>query len=196
MSRNGLALPVTRPLVSRHVSRVVGGEPSVHAYYDEPEDHVVAIVTCSGTPSRELATVSTASLHVAPNKLEGDDIRVELLLVTELHLDEAANVLATAAFNVMKDGWLAAPGVVFPGAVREYYPRATTPHIMWTEPFVFPQLSTVHLEGVEHDVHWLQGVPLTEQERAFLSDSGFDALSARLEAADAPYYDVMRQSVV
>ena len=196
MSASSRTLPVTRPVVSRHVSRVVGGESSTHAYYDEPEDNVVAIVTCSGTPSRELSTVSTASLHVAPNVLEGDDIRVELLWVAQSGLEEAANVLATSAFNVMKDGWLAAPGVVFPGAVREYYPRATTPHIMWTEPFVFPQLSTVSLEGVEYDVHWLQGVPLTEQERAFLNESGFDALSERLEAADAPYYDVMRQSVV
>ncbi len=189
-------LPVTRPLVSRHASRVIGGESRVHAFYDEPEDNVVAVVACSGTPARGLSTFSTASLHVVPNVLEGDDIRVELLWVTEDGYEEAGNVIATSAFNVIKDGWLAAPGVVFPGAVAEYYPQTTTPHLMWTEPFVFPQLSTVHLEGVGYDVHWLQGVPLTEQERAFLNDSGFDALSERLEAADAPYFDLMRQSVV
>ena len=189
-------LPVTRRIVSRHASKVLGGESSVHAFYDESEDNVVAIVTCSGTPSGRLTAVSTASLHATPNLLEDDDIRVELLLVTDSCYVEAANVLATSAFDVVKDGWLAAPGVVFPNAVSEYYRDATTPHLMWTEPFVFPQLSTVQLEGVECDVHWLQGVPLTESERAFLVDSGFDTLSERLEAADAPYYDIMRQSVV
>jgi len=189
-------LPVTRKVVSRHASKVLGGESSVHAFYDESEDNVVAIVTCAGTPSGRLTAVSTASLHATPNVLEDDDLRVELLLVTDARYDEAANVLATSAFDVVKDGWLAAPGVVFPDAVREYYRDATTPHLMWTEPFDFPELSTVHLEGLEHDVHWLQGVPLTERERAFLVDSGFDALSGRLEAAAAPYYDLSRQSVV
>lgn len=189
-------LPVTRRIVSRHASKVLGGESSVHAFYDESEDNVVAIVTCSGTPSGRLTAVSTASLHATPNLLEDDDIRVELLLVTDSRYVEAANVLATSAFDVVKDGWLAAPGVVFPNAVSEYYRDATTPHLMWTEPFDFPELSSVQLEGLEDDVHWLQGVPLTESERAFLVDSGFDTLSERLEAADAPYYDIMRQSVV
>lgn len=195
MSRSA-TLPATRPLVSRHATRVMGGESSVHAFYDESEDNVVAIVTCSGTPSGRLTAFSTASLHVTPNLLEDDDLRVELLLVTDARYDEAANVLATSAFGVVKDGWLAAPGVVFPNAVSEYYRDATTPHLMWTEPFDFPELSTVQLEGLAHDVHWLQGVPLTENERAFLVDSGFDALSGRLEAAAAPYYDLFRQSVV
>jgi len=189
-------LPVTRKVVSRHAGKVLGGESSVHAFYDESEDNVVAIVTCSGTPSGRLTAVSTASLHVTPNLLEDDDIRIELLLVTDSRYDEAANVLATSAFDVVKDGWLAAPGVVFPNAVGEYHRDATTPHLMWTEPFDFPELSTVHLDGLEHDVHWLQGVPLTERERAFMVDSGFDALSDRLEAAAAPYHDLSRQSVV
>jgi hypothetical protein len=57
-------------------------------------------------------------------------------------------------------------------------------------------LSTAALDGVEHDVHWLQGVPLTENERLFLVDRGFDALSERLASADAAYYDLERDSVV
>jgi hypothetical protein len=174
----------------------MGGDASVHAFYDATEDNVVAVVTAAGTPSPSLTTVSTASLHAVANLLEGDDIRVELLMVTDSGRGEAANIVATAAFCVIKDDWLAAPGVVFTGAVAEYYPDSTTPHLMWTEPFDFPELSTAHVDGVEHDVHWLQGVPLTERERVFLVESGFDALSDRLEAADAPYFDLGRASVV
>lgn len=196
MSERTASLPPTRRLVSRHVSRIIGGQPSVHAFYDEGERNSVAIVTCTGSPAPQLSTFSTASLHVAPNLLEGDDIRVELSLVAESKSEEAANVVATSAFNVMKDRWLGAPGVVFPDVVGEYFPRASTPHVMWTEPFVFPELSTVTLEGVEFDLHWLHGVPITEQERLFLVANGFDALSARLEAADASYYDLYRESVV
>jgi hypothetical protein len=195
MSRSQ-TLPATRPLVSRHATHVMGGDASVHAFYDATEDNVVAVVTAAGTPSPSLTTVSTASLHAVANLLEGDDIRVELLMVTDSGRGEAANIVATAAFCVIKDDWLAAPGVVFTGAVAEYYPDSTTPHLMWTEPFDFPELSTAHVDGVEHDVHWLQGVPLTERERVFLVESGFDALSDRLEAADAPYFDLGRASVV
>lgn len=195
MSERSRLLPPTRPLVSRHVSKVVGGESSVHAFYDEAEENVVAIVTCAGSPSAELSTFSTASLHVTANFLEGEDIRVELLMVTESRCEEVANVVATSAFNVFKDGWLAAPGVVFPDVVHEYFPTASTPHVMWTEPLAFPELSTAALPGVDHDVHWLQGVPLTEPERVLLMNRGFDALSQRLEAAGATYYDLWRQSV-
>jgi hypothetical protein len=33
------------------------------------------------------------------------------------------NLVATAAFFVAKNGWLAAPGAIFPDQVREYSPR-------------------------------------------------------------------------
>lgn len=53
--------------------------------------------------------------------MDGRDIRVELLIVAPKDSIAAANVLATAGFFVMKDGWLAAPGVVFVDAVRENF---------------------------------------------------------------------------
>jgi hypothetical protein len=117
---------------------VLGGESLTRAYYEDGERHAIAVVEASGTPSTTLTTFTAASLH------------------------EAANVLATAGFFVMKDRWLAAPGVVFADVVREYFPNTTVPHIMWTEPFDFDGLSTVHVDGVDQDVHVLQAVPLAD----------------------------------
>lgn len=190
------ALPETRPLVSRFLKERLGGDTSTRAYYDERELHAVAVVEAVGSPEASLSTFSTASLHVAENWLEGEDIRVELMITVARESVFCGNIVATSAFNVLKSGWLAAPGVVFPDAVREYSPMTTTPHVMWTEPFAFDALSTVSLEGVAGDIHWLQGVPLTDREVDFLKSEGYDALAARLESRDAPYYDLERLSTV
>jgi len=103
--------------------------------------------------------------------------------------------VATSAFFVMKDGWLAAPGVVFPNALSEYYPQTTVPHLMWVEPFDFDGLSTVAVPGLETDLHVLQGVPLSEAECEFLQDNGFDALEQRLSQSEVPHFDLFRKSV-
>lgn len=190
------ALPQTRPIVSRFLKDRLGGEAATYAYYDEREERAVSVVEAIGSPSPTLSTFSTASLHGTVNLLDGDDIRVELMMTVLRESACAANVVSTAAFNVMKSGWLAAPGVVFPGVVREYSSGTTTPHVMWTEPFAFDGLGTVTLDGVDVDVHWLQAVPLTEPEAEFLRSEGYDALTARLESADVPYYDLGRPSAV
>lgn len=195
MTRPGM-LPETRPLVSRFLKDRIGGETATRAYYDEREDHAVAVVEAMGWPEASLSTFSTASLHAIENHLEGDDIRVELMMTVLRNCDFAGNIIATSAFNVMKSGWLVAPGVVFPDAVREYFPTSTTPHVMWTEPFIIEGLSTAHVDGVAHDVHWLQAVPLSDREVECLRTEGYDALSAKLEAGDAAYYDLSRPSTV
>ena len=189
-------LPETRPLVSRFLKERLGGDTSTRAYYDEREEHAVAVVEAVGAPAPSLSTFSTASLHVVENRLEGDDIRVELMMTVLREGAVAGNIVATSAFNVMKSGWLAAPGVVFPDVVREYSPTTTTPHVMWTEPFAFDDLSTVTLDGIALDIHWLQGVPLTDREVDFLRSDGYDAMSARLESQDAEYFDLGRPSTV
>lgn len=173
-----------------------GSDAATYAYYDRSEAHVIAVVEAEGVPHPDLATFSTASLHAAPNLLDGRDVRVELLIVGRRGVAALANVVATAAFYVMKDGWLAAPGVVFPNAIGEYFPEATVPHLIWTEPFDFNDLVTVEVAGLEAGVHVLQAVPITDAERGLVTGQGFDALSDALLAAGVDHYDLGRASVV
>jgi hypothetical protein len=173
----------------------LGPESATYAYYDESERHVVAVVEAPGVPHPELTTFSTASLHAAPNMLEARDIRVELLIVGGRERPGLANVVATAAFCVTKDGWLAAPGVVFPNAISEYFADATTPHLMWTEPFDFGDLGTVEIPDLSGEVHILQAVPITEAERELVRREGFDVLSDALLSAGAEHFDLQRASV-
>jgi hypothetical protein len=167
----------------------------VRAYYDENESHVVAVVETTDSPITGKDTYVTASLHASPNALEGRDIRVEFLIVSRTDQLAAANVVATSAFCVVKDGWLAAPGVVFPDVVAEFFPGTKVPHVMWAEPFSHEHLSSMAIAGVEHDVHVLQGVPLATSEADFLRANGFDALEELLAAAQVDVADLWRTPV-
>jgi hypothetical protein len=182
VSRPKPQLPPTRRAVSDVLRSALGGDAHVRAYYDQHDRFVVAVLEAAHTPSPSLATYATASLHAVPNEMDGQDIRVELLMVAQEGEDAAANVVATAAFCVIKDGWLAAPGVVFPNAVREYFPETTVPHLMWTEPFDFADLSTITVDGMDATVHVLQAVPLTEAELALFTN----AASTRCPAVLSP----------
>ena len=187
--------PRTRRAVSDFLRSALGGDSEVSAYYDEPERHVVAVVEAAHTPHPTFSTYVTASLHAVPNVMDGRDIRAEFLMTAPKGEDSAANIVATSAFCVMKDGWLAAPGVVFPDAVRAHFPDTTVPHVMWVEPFDFADLRNFRVDGVDLDVHVLQAVPVTEGERVLLHEHGFDALSKRLELAQARHFDLYRESV-
>lgn len=171
------------------------GKGRVHEYWDAGEQNSVAVASFVDVPQAGLTTFSTVTMHQVPNDLEGNDIRVELLGATESGSDDFANVLASAAFSIAKDDWLAAPGVVFPNLVKEYFPDTTTPHVMWTEPFVWEELSTVEVEGAG-SVHWLMGLPLTDAEVDLLHDKGRDALEDSLESADVAWFDLRRASTI
>jgi hypothetical protein len=189
-------LPQTRSAVSAALRQKLGGESSVHAYYDEGETNVVAIVEADATPAPSLTTYATASLHDCVNRLDDRDVRVELFVVGLRECSELGKLLATAAFCVAKNQWLVAPGVVFPNIVSDYFPTAAVKHLMWVEPLDFANLSGMRVDGLEVPLFPLQGVPITDAEYGLLRANGFDALEQALSAADAAYYDVDRPSVM
>lgn len=187
--------PESAKTVARHVRGVLGGDSVVEIFYDEKEQNSVFVASAVDSPMPGWTTCTTVSLHLVPNLLDGKDLRVELMATARTEDTALANVVATAAFFVAKNGWLAAPGVVFPDQVREYFPDTTTPHLMWSEPVNHPELSTVELAGAG-SVHWLLAVPLTEEERLFLAEHGYFELEERLSAAEAEYFDLWRSSAV
>lgn len=175
---------------------VLGSESTVRAYYDDSDTNVIAIVEVTGAPAPRLTTFATASLHASENILGGQDIRVELILVGETGQREVGNLLATSGFYLAKNRWLAAPGVVFPDVVSDYFPNAHVKHLMWVAPFDFAGLSAFSAEGLDTPVHGLQGVPITDAEHGLLIRDGFDALERALESGKVLHYDFGRTSVV
>jgi hypothetical protein len=111
------------------------------------------------------------TLHQSENRIEDRDIRAELAATVDCRHETIANVQATAAFNVMNDGWLAAPGVVFPGLIAEYRLSDELAHVLWTPPAPWETLHPVDIdEGVT--AHWLLAIPISESERELLVREG------------------------
>lgn len=185
----------TAKQVYRAAADAFGGEPKVDRRYDEDESHSVDVLRCADRPVPGLAVYSTLTLHDTPNHLDDSDIRVELMGVAPGDVEDYPDLLATAAFCIIKDGWLAAPGVVFPDLLRMYELSPTLRHLMWAAPFPYEQLSTVEVRNAP-DVHWLLGVPISEQERLFLLEHGYDALERRFVDAGLDYWRLDRESVV
>jgi hypothetical protein len=184
---------------SRAIARVAavafGGRPEVNRYYDEAETHCIDIMSSAHRPTGGLTTYSTLGLHMTPNLLEAQDVRVELAGVAPTSSSEFANALATAAFFVVKDHWLCAPGVVFPALLQDYGLSSTLPHVMWVTPFPWEELAAVDI-GRSLTVHWLLAVPISEAERQLLVDRGYRVLEEEFAAREIEYFDLDRPSVI
>src|SRR5262245_36268565 len=101
--------PPTGRAVAQHIISVVGGVPKVLRAFDADETHWVDLAKLPDRPSASLVTCSTLTLHVTRNEVNGRNIPVELVGVTNGQPDDFANLVGTAAFYIMKDGWVAAP---------------------------------------------------------------------------------------
>lgn len=64
---------------------------------------------------------------------------------------------------------------------------------MWFPPFIWPELGVVDL-GEGRRAHWLMGIPITEAERAFLHQEGFDRLEQLFTDQQVAYFNVNRAS--
>ncbi len=167
----------------------------MHRYYDEPETNAVDVLSCGDRPLPRYTCYSTVDMHRAPNPLESKEIRVELAGVAAADLSQFPNVLATAAFCVIKEGWLCAPGVVFPSLLTEYELSDELEHVLWVPPFPWEQLAEVTLTGGAK-VHWLLAVPISESERRLLEDAGYDRLEREFAEREIDYFDLSRRAVI
>ena len=181
--------------LARFARDKVGGEQRAMNYYDDEREVSVPVLQCLNTPHREMRTVTTLALHRHPNILETEDIRVEFMMHANVLSEEVNNVVASAALNVIKSGWIAAPGVVYPGLIAEYIPSTEVPHVMWSEPQFWPELTTIEVPETGR-VHWLTAVPISELERNYLLENGFVALGEALRDAPFPWWDLNRPSMV
>lgn len=170
------------------------GRPRMVRMYDEAETTHVDVMMVDDAPSLGLTAFSTMGLHTTINLLDGKDIRVEFVVVAPTGTERVENLIAHAAFQVVKDAWLAAPGGVYPGLVTEYGLSEGLPHLMLTSPFPFANLARVSVEDAP-TVHWLLAFAIAETERLYLYDHGLDAFEQLLEERDTPYWDLSRAPV-
>lgn len=137
-----------------------GGHCEVTAYYDDPKQHKIHIFTSSNEGG---VVAATAGLMDIPLRFSsGVELRSEIIMDQRGHDSRLANILATIAFYVMKDGWKVAPGIVFEDMVRMYIPETKLPHVVFVGPWQSDDLGRVALS--DRTLFPLVAVPISEAE--------------------------------
>jgi hypothetical protein len=188
------------PLIGRarqiadHLRALPGTSASeVFAYHDEHEENTVSLCLLYDFPVEGVTTYSTIGMSDEP---VGAALGVELIAAAASDREELGEVLATAAFFVLKDGWRPVPQATFEEVVRMASPDTSLPHLYLCDPFLFQEAGLQSLVLEDDTVTWLLPVPISEAELQLWKSAGADALHDRLIEADVDLYDLDRPSVV
>ncbi|MFT3913052.1 MAG: suppressor of fused domain protein [Anaeromyxobacteraceae bacterium] len=178
------------------IAATFGGVPRVTRYYDDPRTHSIDILRAVDRPQAGVTSWSTVGLYKSPLYLRDNEYpaRVEIVGACGSAFEDFGSVLATAAFNIAKDRWFCAPGVIFPDVVKMYRPSGTMRHGLFVPPFLWDSLRTLKLGG--RDVAFLLLVPISEGECKLAEAEGPAQLEALFEKEQIDIFDIDRPSAV
>jgi hypothetical protein len=185
-------------LVAKHAAAAFGGRPAVAEYLHDSLPIRVDILWCSDRPSEGVTAYSTIGLSDTPMlKADGSEFptRLELAGACATKDEFFPNVLASAAFSIIRTQRLVYPGIVLAGFVREYSKSSSVPHLFVTAPFLWED-SLRTLQCDTKQVSWLLAVPISDAERDFLEEHGDDALENVFEKKQIDIFDLYRPSTV
>ncbi|MDH7971276.1 suppressor of fused domain protein [Sphingomonas sp. AR_OL41] len=174
---------------ARELARAWGGQPIVHRHWDEPEENWISIAARAECPWDGVTAFGTLGLSEHSVRLS-NDLRVEIIGACATATD-LSDVLATCAFNVIKDAWPMRPGAFHNDVLKMYGLSETLAHVMFVPSFLWDDgPKTLHLEG--RTITWLMAVPISESELVYAEREGSDALNALLKAQQIDIFDINR----
>ncbi|WP_459616212.1 suppressor of fused domain protein [Bordetella sp. 2513F-2] len=187
-----------RKVVARHALSVFGGKPVVHAWHHDTLDLSIDILEVDDSPDDGLVSYSTLGLFELDLRHDdGSPMNTQIELCAEAPQDqeEWAGILSAAAFSLMRSGQAVRPGSVLTDCVAEYYPDTTVPHLYLCVPFSWNEAEFPRLEFDETLVNWLQVIPISDAERAFVEQEGAEAFEDALLEQDPDIYALDRDSL-
>jgi hypothetical protein len=183
--------------IARTVGDVFGGDWRVHDYSDDSGKTHIDLLSSADRPQKGISSYASLGVSEHPIYKGGRivrGVRVELVGACASGFPKFANVVATAAFDIIKGKRFVAPGVIFPGAIAEYRRRSPMEHVMFVPPFLWPDLATLKLP--KKTVTWLMLVPISEAEMKYAIDCGPAKLEKVFGEKHIDIYDIDRPSVV
>jgi len=197
MSRKPRTISPENKMVVQYVTMAFGGTPHVDEYGHNTEDLTVGILYCHNRPTEGVTSYSTIRLSDYPMMgVKGEfQTRLELAGVCATTTGFFPNVLASAAFSIMRTGDIYYPGTVMPNFIRQYSPSSVLPHLYLTAPFLWQDdLKTLNC-GTKK-VSWLLAMPIAESEYLYLKEHGDEALEHLFEQEEIDIFDLNRLPVV
>lgn len=187
-------LPPEHRLWAEHMrASTPDGQVAVTLHTDEAEEQTIAIFSARNLDGVVAATVGLMDYDVGDDP--DDPVFVEIIVDARGDAAWVAEIVATLAFHVMKDGWKPAPGVIFERAIEMYSPELQVKHVMFVPPIQWEE----EMDAVELDekiVQPLLAVPITEGEAVFVRAHGSEALEDLWARAEVDVFDWSRSGVV
>ena len=146
-------------------------------------------------PCRGITTYATIGLAEYDIGLMNHDLelRIELLGTCDTSKEFFANILASTAFEIMKLG-KCRYGMVVNDVIKKYVQDSDMKHVYLMNPFLWDGFETVNVDMIS--VAWLLIVPISDAERDYLQQNGFDALETKFEEMEIDIFDIYRNSVI
>lgn len=175
----------------------IKAQPKVMSYLDESENYKVDLYIGNDRPDIGIVTYSTIGLSEYSIDLidqRNREIRVEFIGVCNSEIPQFPNIIASCAFNIMKDHYSCRPGMVNPNIIEEYYSGLEMKHIYYTIPYLWNDLQGLEMD--DHIVNWLLAMPISDNEWTYLQENGIDRFEDLLEQNDVDIFDINRKSIL
>lgn len=182
--------------IARHIADSFNGKPVVREFLHDNLPLRIDILSAQDQPESGVTSYGTIGLSDTPLSWGDGEFptRIEICCAANSAFDFFPNILASAAFNIMRTGKLYRPGAWMPDYVQEYYKDTKLPHLYFTTPFVWDDLVGLDLETKK--VSWLLCFPISNSELSYLRDNGEEKFENLLENSNINIFNIERQSAV
>jgi hypothetical protein len=192
-----MAVSAENKMVAKHAAAAFGGRPNVWDYHHDTEPLTIGVLKSADRPTRGVTAYATIGVSDTPLLREDGspfDGRMEIAGVCATKDEAFGNVLAAAAFCIIRTRRVYPPGSAMKNYVAEYFPDSSVPHLYFTAPFLWEDALTTLDCGTKR-VSWVLAMPISNGERDYLEKHGDDALESLFESEQIDIFDLGRASV-
>lgn len=182
--------------IERLLADAFGGPPQLFRVFHNTRKYEVDVLAVPQSPEPDLCSLGTIGLWrttlIGPKIPETS--RIELTGIFEVTREGAREVLAAAAFRIMRTQKPVPSGSIFLNCLHDWYPKATVPHLFFVPAnlWSFPHLQPTRMGALQ--IQFLQAIPVTESEYLFAQEHGAQALEAKLLGASTNIADLKRNA--
>lgn len=183
--------------IAKLLANINGGRPRMSRFYDDNKENSIDIVVMDNKPELYETTFATIGLcnYDIGYSVDGIPLRVEFIGACIDEYNLFGNIISTCAFNIINSSYSCSPGTVYPDVVRMYYPELNMKHVMFVSPFLWDE-SFTSLDFEDKHVSWLQAIPISDAEYAYVEQNGSEALENLFEQSDVDILDLNRTSAL
>lgn len=182
--------------IAHLIMEAFGGKPIVREYLHDDLPLKMPVASLVDIPDIGVTSYSTIGLSdAALQSGDGEFVtRIELCAAADSSLNFVPNIIASAAFNILRKRIHHRSGNVMPNYVKEYYVDAKCPHLYFTSPFLWKnEFGSVRLQY--KTVSWLLCFPISQKEYLYLEENGNDKFESLFQEAKMNIFDIDRESV-